>query len=62
MPGAPGASGIADASEVVPSSSLDAKTGPVAGFGEPAEPLDLGAQAADAPAADDDTRPSSGQW
>jgi hypothetical protein len=62
LPGAPGASGIPGAPEVVPSGSLDAKTGPVAGFGEPAEPLELGAQAADAPAADDDTWPSSGQW
>jgi hypothetical protein len=62
LPGAPGASGIPGAFEVVPSGSLDAKTGPVAGSGEPAEPLDLRAQAGDAPAADDDTWPSSGRW
>ena len=52
-PGHPGAFGAPA------SASPDARTGSVAGFGEPEQ--DLGSQAEDPPA-DDDTWPSSGQW
>src|SRR5215472_15470246 len=63
LPGAPGASGAPGPFEALASGSPDAATGPVAGFGESAEPQDLlDSRAADPPAVDDDTWPSSGQW
>jgi Subtilase family len=62
LPGAPGAPGVRGAFEPLASSSPDAKTGPLTGFGEPAAPHDLSSQAGDPPAADDDTWPSTGQW
>jgi hypothetical protein len=63
LPGAPGTPGGPGPFETLASRSPGAATGPVAGFGESAEPQDLlDNRAADPPAADDDTWPSSGQW
>ena len=60
LPGMPGAPGTF---ETRASGSPDAATGPVTGFGESAEPQNLlDNRAADPPAVDDDTWPSSGQW
>ncbi len=63
LPGAPEAPGIPGAFGALTGGSPGANTGPVAGFGEPAEPQDLlDSQTGAPPAADDDTWPSSGRW
>ena len=63
LPGAPEATGTPAAFDAPASRGPNPSAGPFAGVGEPAEPQDLSrGQVEDLPAADDDTRPSSGQW